>query len=190
MNKNISEKTIYSTKSGVSGIILDAMLKEVTLLTPLPSMVGPEIEIKSIRDSKTYWLPWDHWIGGILHNMFISANNDFFHYDIDHFDSGIQVLYYEKGSFFKWHIDGKSTAEKEEQNELNKERKLSMSLLLTDDYEGGHLEFEYIPEERLSLKPDIGEAIIFPSWIPHRVTPVTSGKRICITSWMNGPCFK
>jgi predicted 2-oxoglutarate/Fe(II)-dependent dioxygenase YbiX len=32
--------------------------------------------------------------------------------------------------------------------------------------------------------------IIFDSRIPHRVTPVTKGKRISLVSWMLGPKLK
>ena len=58
-----------------------------------------------IRSSQQCWLPWDHWIGGILHNIMISANNDYFHYDLDHFDSAIQVTRYEPGQEYQWHVD-------------------------------------------------------------------------------------
>ena len=87
----------------------------------------------SYRNNMVHWLTWDHWIAGIMHNIFISANNDYFGYDLDHFDSGIQVTNYEEGQFQGFHndmIDGGRY----------KTRKLSMSLCLTDDYEVGELE--------------------------------------------------
>ena len=39
-------------------------------------------------------------------------------------------------------------------------------------------------------KPERGECLIFPSWLPHKVNPVTSGKRISLVAWIQGPLFK
>ena len=119
-----------------------------------------------------------------MHNIFISANNDYFGYDLDHFDSGIQVTNYEEGQFYGFHndmIDGGRY----------KTRKLSMSLCLTDDYEGGELELYNASDlEPISLKLKAGEIAIFPSWVVHRVKPVTKGRRVSLVAWMNGPLFK
>jgi hypothetical protein len=61
-------------------------------------------------------------------------------------------------------------------------RRLSISILLTDDFTGG--EFEFFGEEKISLKRN--QAIIFPSsWMyPHRVLPITSGIRRSIVTWI------
>ena len=40
------------------------------------------------------------------------------------------------------------------------------------------------------LKPEAGTGIIFPSWMPHRVKPVTKGKRISLVAWMYGAAWK
>ena len=38
-----------------------------------------------------------------------------------------------------------------------------------------------------SYKLDKGEIFVFPSWMLHRVTPVTKGKRKVIVGWGLGP---
>ena len=62
-------------------------------------------EGQDIRHSKQHWLPWDTWIASIIHNIFISANNNYFHYDLDHFDSGVQVTKYDIDDHYSWHVD-------------------------------------------------------------------------------------
>lgn len=73
-------------------------------------------------------------------------------------------------------------------NGLN--RKLSFSILLNDpsEYEGGDLElFLFKNPEKIEMKKN--DIVFFPSSIPHRVTPVTKGKRISLVGWVVGPNF-
>jgi PKHD-type hydroxylase len=35
-----------------------------------------------------------------------------------------------------------------------------------------------------------GSLLVFPSYIQHRVTPVTKGERVTISRWLSGPNFK
>lgn len=59
-------------------------------------------------------------------------------------------------------------------------RKFAMSLILTDDYEGG--EFE-LPEYNFKIKPKANSALIFPGICSHKVNPVTKGSRKAIISF-------
>jgi len=70
-------------------------------------------------------------------------------------------------------------------------RKLTFSIQLSEstDYVGGNLEL-YHEREPLQLSRNMGTANIFPSFVPHGVTPVTSGKRYCLLGWVCGPKFK
>ena len=62
-------------------------------------------------------------------------------------------------------------------------RKISFSLGISekDEYEGGELMTKMNTNEN-SYKLDKGELFLFPSWMLHKVTPVTKGKRrvICL----------
>ena len=163
------------------------ILKELTqqvLNNPdfVTSTMSDQVIHTDIRKSTNSWLYSDHWIAGVIYNLFASANQAFFHYNLDHFGDGIQITVYEEGDFFNWHTDGYTS-------DAYDERKLSISLLLTDDYEGGELEFELKPQMYIK-KPKAGSAIIFPSWLPHRVKPIKSGKRVSLVAWMNGPVFR
>ena len=65
-------------------------------------------------------------------------------------------------------------------------RKLSISVQLSrsEDYEGGELQFKVGSDEIVATQ-DPGSVIIFPSYIRHRVTPVTSGVRHSLVQWVS-----
>ena len=72
-------------------------------------------------------------------------------------------------------------------------RKISMSLFLNEDYEGGDFDLEiYKPEvdpRYKSFKLPKGSAIFFQGDKWHRVRPVTSGVRKSIVAWFYGPPY-
>ena len=183
---HFAENILYTVDPQLPEPMLAGMLNQCKSLTYKDSLAGEGIGYaQDLRTSTQHWLTWDHWIAGIMHNIFISANNDYFNYDLDHFDSGIQVTRYAKGQEYQWHIDqGPTTG-------YNLPRKLSMSLLLNDDFSGGEFElYNPVAQQNEAVSTKAGSAIIFPSWVVHRVNPVTSGTRYSLVAWMNGPQFK
>ena len=68
-------------------------------------------------------------------------------------------------------------------------RKISMTVLLSPEnqFEGGGLEL-MAPGKRVELKQ--GHAIIFASFLNHRVAPVTRGVRQSLVMWFGGEPFK
>ena len=87
----------------------------------------------------------------------------------------------ERGDHYVWHTDtvpGESV------------RKLSFSIQLTDptEYDGGDLEFmPAITDKKIKQQ---GMMTAFPSYMTHRVTPVTRGVRYAIVGWIHGPEFR
>lgn len=73
---------------------------------------------------------------------------------------------YGVGDHFSWHRDDMLPA--------TACRETAVVIGLNDDYEGGLLE---LPEAGLSLKVGKGMGVAFPASALHRVTPVTSGTR-------------
>ena len=181
-NLILNQKLVYVTDTQLSSLMIQELLKQIKVLPTEDGKVNNNDD--SMRSSKISWLSWNHWIAGIIHNLFITANNDYFEYDLNHFDSGLQVTTYSKGDHYTWHCDGRGGDTPE-----GMERKLSMSLLLTDEYSGGELEIEHCKWKKV-FKPKAGNAVIFPAWLAHRVKPVESGKRVSIVTWLNGPNFK
>jgi PKHD-type hydroxylase len=70
------------------------------------------------------------------------------------------------------------------------QRKLSISILLSDpsEFEGGELQFKGIEDRKILTKQ--GSIVVFPSFIEHRVTPVTKGVRYSAVTWATGPSFR
>ena len=71
-------------------------------------------------------------------------------------------------------------------------RKLSMCLMLGDpaEFEGGDLEVMAGSAAPVTLEQRQGRAWFFPSYILHRVTPVTQGTRRSMVVWAGGPSFR
>ena len=73
-------------------------------------------------------------------------------------------------------------------------RKLSMTVLLNDNYEGGEFQFVTYNKEECDINtPEFnktGSIVVFPSDVEHRVTPVTKGIRYSLVVWFLGSPFK
>ena len=67
-------------------------------------------------------------------------------------------------------------------------RKISISWLLNDEYEGGDLEIQ-VHGESYRYKQQ-SQMIAFTSFLNHRVTPITKGCRKAIVAWINGGEWK
>ena len=98
-----------------------------------------------------------------------------------------QIAKYEVGDHYKPHLDSIGTQStrwiaKDNPHLHNKTRKISMSLILNDDYEGGDL---ILFSTRIS-KQETGSMIFFPSFLSHEVTPVTKGTRYSLVMWFLG----
>ena len=67
-----------------------------------------------------------------------------------------------------------------------------MALLLSDtsEFEGGNLQLKIDSDKEINVIQRKGRAWIFPSYILHRVTPVTRGVRKSLVIWAGGPKFK
>jgi Rps23 Pro-64 3,4-dihydroxylase Tpa1-like proline 4-hydroxylase len=89
-----------------------------------------------------------------------------------------QYLKYGPGGFYNWHQD---VIDKSAPNI----RGLTMSLNITDEneYEGGELLIKDGEEIITNLKK-AGSYIIFPSFLQHKASVVTSGNREAIVSWV------
>jgi len=81
---------------------------------------------------------------------------------------------------------------------VGKVRKLSLTLNLTDpsEYDGGDLKFDFGEHAESGqfhtceeIRPQ-GSMIVFPSFVPHCVTPVKRGTRYSLVCWSLGEPFK
>ena len=58
-----------------------------------------------------------------------------------------------------------------------------------NEYEGGDLQFTDGPHIRTAPR-DLGSAVIFPTHVMHKATPITSVVRKSLVVWISGPPFK
>ena len=154
------------------------------------------------RDSKTSWLPSNHWAGGFCYHYVLRANRENFLYDIAGFDGeALQYTSYEKGEYYGWHNDAnievsyKPTENKQENFVItNSEqiRKLSFILQLSDpdDYEGGEVQLMNGDGKSYFVPKTRGTVIVFDSRTQHRVKKVISGHRKSLIGWIVGPRWK
>ena len=154
---------------------------------------------KKVRISDIVWTE-DQWIYDTIWPYMQEANEQAgWKYDIRAAED-MQITRYKKGGFYYFHKDGKGdhlSAYNKPDNEFlhGNVRKLSMTVLLNDNYKGGEFQFtEYGKEQCEISTPEefnkIGSIIVFPSDVEHRVAPVTKGIRYSLVVWFLGPPFK
>jgi len=137
----------------------------------------------NIRDSKVCFISPGHetnWIFAKLQALVMSANQQY-RFHVSGFHEPLQFAEYESGGHYGWHLDVGS--------DITSRRKISASVQLSDGsaYEGGDVEFVNIdiPEDARSM----GSITLFPSYLAHRVTPVTKGMRRSLVAWVHGNPF-
>jgi len=150
-------------------------------------ILTPEGRIKSkkVRNVEQQVLPISDkgWPLTRILELARQANNARFKFDISGFldIDAPMLMKYEKGGHYDWHIDtGNKVCH----------RKLSFTLQLSDskDYQGGDIEFMGSKVNTKAMRQK-GTIIVYPSFVPHRITKITKGIRHAIVGWIHGPTF-
>jgi|8_EtaG_2_1085327.scaffolds.fasta_scaffold62522_1 PKHD-type hydroxylase len=160
-----------------------------------------EKDLKKQRDSNVVWVG-DHWIYQHIIPYINTANKSAGWNFTFNASETCQFTKYSPGQFYGWHQDSfdKPWDKPDDPNKHNKIRKLSVTCSLSDprSYQGGDLEF-YSEHPERSKKHNImkcteiydqGSIVVFPSFVWHRVMPVTSGTRYSLVIWNIGEEFK
>lgn len=144
---------------------------------------------KKIRDSGVCWLPRMHLAECILAHYALEANySSKWNFDLRLVIEKVQIAKYDakaadqEGQFYDQHLDLSQYL-----TTPPLERKMSVVLFLSDpaDFEGGDL---IIMKQTIPKKQ--GTIVVFPSFMPHQVTPVTKGVRYSAVCWVAGSTFK
>lgn len=132
------------------------------------------------------------WLYDKLSNFVIAANDLYYNFDIDVVTDSIHYVIYptpttpqsKDGGHLDWHMDIGAMG-------VNK-RKLAMTVQLSDpsEYEGGDFQIWVGGDGYITLPRKKGDIIVFPTFLMHRVTPVTRGERRCLVFWSGGKPFK
>ena len=132
-------------------------------------------QVVLIENSQRYeWLYRRFWEAAT------ALNRQYFCVDISYIEGSIQLARYDSANqgFYDWHTDF---------GDLAPGRKISITVQLTDpsEYDGGDLElFFRSPPHKMDRTR--GAFIAFPSFVVHRVTPVTRGTRWSLVAWVCG----
>ena len=154
-------------------------------------------DLKKVRDSNITWLD-DRWIYKEIQPYIHKANKlAGWNFDWDWSES-CQFTKYKVNQFYNWHIDSnvKPYDNPKDIKCYNKIRKLSVTCSLSDseDYYGGELQFNFNnpakkKKENIVTCKEIlkkGSIVVFPSFLRHRVMPVTQGTRYSLVIWSIG----
>lgn len=144
--------------------------------------------INSIRKNHVVFLKSldaeNEWIFSKLASTVNSLNKQFWNFDLKFLETLQFTIYDEPGDFYTAHMDmGHNKVES---------RKLSIVVQLSepDDYEGSNLQLHSCGGDFYNTIRDRGTLIAFPSYKVHQVTPLISGTRYSLVSWVCGPTFR
>jgi len=119
------------------------------------------------------------WMFERLDLMIEMLNGTYFGYDLYGYDR-VQYARYGSGGHYNWHSDVGS--------KLPVTRKLSATILLSDDFDGGQFQLNMSSEDdAIDVELAKGQMVLFPSHTLHRVKPVTRGVRESLVVWVFGP---
>jgi len=141
---------------------------------------------ETLRKSNLIHLAGDadnRWLFHKLGTIFQHGNKNRYHFDVLGIGEPLQLAEYTQDSYFGWHVDFGSGR--------TSQRKLSLTVQLSnpDEYEGGDLQF-MINDTEVDAPRAPGTAVVFPSFVPHRVTLVTRGVRRSLVGWAAGPPYR
>jgi len=191
--EKLSENGSWCWHNEIEEEVCDKIIRSANDLweTGKVGMHGEGNEISTKRKTDVHFNN-QNWIYDLVEPYMIEANkNAGWNFDISGIES-YQIGRYsaDTSGHYDWHQDclgtWNSIYNTSNINLNQKTRKISMSLLLNDDYDGGQLDI-WGYNQNAHKK---GSIIFFPSWMIHRVTPVTKGTRYSLVAWFVGAPFK
>ncbi len=149
--------------------------------------VGSGDVVNSMRTSELRWFPRENpeydWLYQKLLWYVNDANDHMWKFKLDGLREPAQFTTYygHNEGKYHYHTDCGSHA-------IHRKVSLTVQLSDSDEYEGGNLEFLMI-KDPITAPRKKGAMVVFPSYVLHRVTPVTSGRRDSLVLWAAGPPF-
>lgn len=201
------ENYYYYFQSAVPERICDDIIKYGNQLKSEKAKVDDNKGEKENLDKRNSEIAWtsDQWIYREIQPYVHEANKKAgWNYEWD-MSEHCQFTRYGSGQYYGWHSDCVPRPYNEPNNldRHGKIRKLSMTISLShpEDYEGGDLEFDLRNTHDWELNKDKsilkcteirprGSIVVFPSFVWHRVTPVTRGTRYSLVVWNLGQPYR
>lgn len=181
----------------ISNDIINKIHSYVDTIPSVPAAIGNGRNVPEYRKSTVKWVVHNKeidWLFKLIAKEIETVNNQSSRFQLDAIEPLQYTIYNgDQKDKFSWHSD--LIAMPDGLDEYNKPnhciRKLTAVILLSDrsEFFGGQLfvspeggEGEEIPFEK-------GTVVIFPSWFPHKVTPVIKGCRRTLVVWATGKKF-
>jgi predicted 2-oxoglutarate/Fe(II)-dependent dioxygenase YbiX len=182
-DKNLPPFQIVATaRNFLTDTEMDRLIAEhVPLLTE--GMLGAGQKAPHVRRSQVAFLGMldqYRWLYERIWEAAQEINRLGFGVDISGVEGNVQLARYDSSDqgFYDWHTDFAG---------YRPLRKISISIQLSrpEDYDGGELEL-FFNNRPQSLEKARGALLAFPSFVLHRVAPVTRGTRFSLVAWVLG----
>lgn len=187
--KNHSDsQNYYYFSDGLSSDEMKRLFSDVALI-PEQRATTVASDDSSVRSSIVKWIPqndqWS-WLYDKMINMASIANTALWNFDLHTAPEQIQFTEYHasQGGHYGWHQDiGPG---------MLSLRKVSITVQLSgpEDYQGGDLQIWQGGDNPIDAPKGKGTVVIFPSYMMHRVTKVTSGIRRSLVLWVGGEHYR
>ena len=167
----------------------DAIINLSQDLYPSTASVGGGNEghvRKEIRSADIYNIeiePRNKWVFDKLAKCIYVANAVHFDYEVSAVQHGMQLIHYYDNNgvagHYDWHVDAGSGSVAT--------RKISFTVQLSDPNKYKGCDLEVMDHAGLVTGArEKGAVNMFPSYMPHRVTPIESGERWALVIWVHG----
>jgi len=187
IDQSIDQTCYYWFETGFSSEEVNLIVKNSKNYESQKATIVGEDNENSIRKSNIKWLPvndeWN-WVYERLSSQIMEANKALWQFNLKSVIDQIQYTEYEgNGGHYDWHMDigpGKIS-----------HRKISIVVQLSDpsEYVGGDLELK-TGADQVVVPRGKGNVVVFPSFLLHRVVPLTSGNRKSLVLWVGGGQYR
>ena len=179
-----AEFDYWTIKEYVPDYICDEIIKNYT------NFKDGELIDGTLSDARKSGVCWIHepFYKNLFFDIISRANYDSgLNFKLDHVEALQLTRYVAPDGHYDFHTDSDGHSRK---NINDSVRKLSMSCLLSDssEFEGGSFEMQ-TDKKPCNIELKKGDIIIFPSYVLHRVSPVTKGVRHSLVAWAHGSAF-
>ena len=130
------------------------------------------------------WRDSHQWLFERVASVTDKCNREHYQFDVVGFLDEFTMLRYPLGGHYTWHSDYGGG--------ICSLRKLTVIVVVSDrsEYDGGQLALQDGSGQDQKIVPPAGSVVVFPSFVLHRVLPVTRGTRYVVAAWAYGPPFR
>ena len=169
----------------ISENIIDEIVKSVEK-TENATTFNDKSGNSELRKSRVSWIK-DKKVLDMLFDFVDVANRNAFNVSL-YKQAPIQYTEYhgDESGHYNWHHD----IDWLRNDGLDRKLSVTVQLSNPDEYEGGKFSFGELEAPKEEMLKKKGTVLVFPSYIQHKVEPVTKGVRKSLVSWFEGPQWR